>query len=101
MNSRKSIDCRGLFGSTCSLSLSGDEEEVFAGAIDHAVHYHGLINSEKLREIIRRNMRPEKLSSKIIGDASPSISNSISNKSAIQAPGYFGKEFEKMRASHR
>lgn len=80
MQMRKSIDCRGILGSTCSLVLSGTEDEVFASTIDHAIRYHGLENTERLREIIRRNLQ--------------------SDEDSQEAPGYRGKEFEKIRASH-
>jgi hypothetical protein len=80
MQEQKSIDCRGILGSTCSLFIAGHEDEVFETSIDHFVRYHGLENSERLREIIRRHMQ---------NDDNPQ-----------EAPGFRGKEFEKLRASH-
>jgi predicted small metal-binding protein len=55
---RKVIDCRWFPGETsCSLCITGTEDEVLKAAADHAVSSHGYKDTpelwEELREIIQ------------------------------------------------
>ncbi len=84
MGPRKYIDCRELLSETnCSLRISGTEEEVLAASIDHAIRAHGHQDNIELREIIRLNIKDE------------------DDFQSRQLPGYQGKEFEKIRGTHR
>ncbi|MDQ6682686.1 MAG: DUF1059 domain-containing protein [Chloroflexota bacterium] len=55
---RKVFDCRELPGS-CSLSISGTEEEVLAAQALHAVAAHEQPDGSELREFIRSYMKEE------------------------------------------
>ncbi len=50
---RKSIDCRTMPNSTCSVAISGTEDEVMKVAVYHAVKDHGEADNPGLREMIR------------------------------------------------
>ena len=58
---RKSVDCR-LFPSekSCTLKISGTEEEVLDAAVLHAVSAHGHENTTGLREQLRSSLQDEK-----------------------------------------
>ena len=52
--SRMTIDCRSIPSeSGCSLSISGEEDEVIRAATAHAVDVHGHTDGDELREGLR------------------------------------------------
>ena len=52
--SRKTIDCRSMPNEVgCTLSISGEEEEVLRAASQHAVDVHGHEASPELTEGLR------------------------------------------------
>jgi hypothetical protein len=54
------VDCRDFpSDSNCSLSISGEAEEVVRAAAMHAADVHGHENSPELREQIRSMLRDE------------------------------------------
>lgn len=60
---RKVADCRKLPSDTnCSLTISGEEEEVVRAASEHAVSVHGHADSLELRSQIRELLEDEKVS---------------------------------------
>jgi len=57
---RKSIDCRNYPSEkSCSLKISGTEEEVVDAAMQHAVSAHGHENSPELRNQIKTMLNDE------------------------------------------
>jgi predicted small metal-binding protein len=55
---RKSIDCRDYPSEkSCSLKISGTEEEVLDAAIQHAASVHGHQNTPELRDQIRSMLK--------------------------------------------
>jgi predicted small metal-binding protein len=57
---RKSIDCRNYPSEkSCSLKISGTEEEVVDAAMQHAVSAHGHENSPELRNQIKTMLKDE------------------------------------------
>ncbi|WP_405998892.1 DUF1059 domain-containing protein [Streptomyces sp. NBC_00829] len=60
---RKVADCR-KFPSVmdCSLTISGEEEEVVRAASEHAVSVHGHTDSLELRAQVRESLEDEKVS---------------------------------------
>jgi predicted small metal-binding protein len=57
---RKSIDCRDHPSEkNCSLKISGTEQEVLDGAVQHAVSAHGHENSPELRDQIKSMLKDE------------------------------------------
>ena len=57
---RKVADCRRIPSEIdCSLTISGDEDEVLRAAEDHAVSVHGEQRSKELREMIRSSLLDE------------------------------------------
>ncbi|WP_338672446.1 DUF1059 domain-containing protein [Streptomyces sp. SCSIO 30461] len=60
---RKVADCRRFPSETdCSLTISGEEEEVLRAATEHAASVHGHENTPELREQIRGMLEDEKVS---------------------------------------
>jgi predicted small metal-binding protein len=58
--SRMTIDCRSVPSeSGCSLSISGEEDEVMRAAVAHAVDVHGHTDGEELRSALRASLVPE------------------------------------------
>lgn len=58
--SRKIADCRRFPSETnCSLSISGEEEEVVRAASEHAVSVHGHEDTPDLREQVRSMLEDE------------------------------------------
>jgi predicted small metal-binding protein len=58
---RKSIDCRDYPSETsCSLKISGTEEEVLDAAVQHAASIHGHENTPELREHLRSMLKDER-----------------------------------------
>ncbi|MGW2411182.1 DUF1059 domain-containing protein [Streptomyces tubercidicus] len=57
---RKVIDCRDFPSeSGCTLTISGEEEEVVRAASEHAVSVHGHTASAELRDQIRASLKNE------------------------------------------
>lgn len=57
---RKVADCRDMpndYG--CTLTISGEEEEVVRAASEHAISVHGHEDTPQLREEIRANLKDE------------------------------------------
>jgi predicted small metal-binding protein len=51
---RKIADCRSMPSeSGCSLTISGEEEEVVRAAAEHAASVHGHVDGPELREGLR------------------------------------------------
>jgi len=58
--SRKVADYRDFPGeSGCTLTISGEEDEVVAAATQHAVAAHGHEDSEEVRAWLRQNLKDE------------------------------------------
>jgi predicted small metal-binding protein len=58
--SRKVADCRQFPSeSNCTLTISGEEEEVVRAASEHAVSVHGHEDTPELREQIRGMLQDE------------------------------------------
>ena len=53
---RRMFDCREWPG-PCTLTVSGEEEEVVEAQLLHAVQAHGQQESPQLREMIRASLR--------------------------------------------
>ncbi|MFI6287092.1 DUF1059 domain-containing protein [Streptomyces sp. NPDC051018] len=59
---RKVADCRRFPSETdCTLTISGEEEEVVKAATEHAVSVHSHTDSPELREQIRGLLEDEKI----------------------------------------
>ncbi|HSP36533.1 MAG TPA: DUF1059 domain-containing protein [Frankiaceae bacterium] len=57
---RKIADCRALPSeNNCSLTMTGEEDEVVRAAVDHAVSVHGHVDSPEFREQIRSFLTDE------------------------------------------
>ena len=57
---RKVADCRDMPSETgCTLTISGEEDEVVAAASQHAATVHGHTDSPELREQIRGMLKEE------------------------------------------
>lgn len=60
---RKVADCRRFPSVTqCSLTISGEEEEVVRAATEHAVSVHEHEDTPELRRQIRESLEDEKVS---------------------------------------
>ncbi|HLV74202.1 uncharacterized protein DUF1059 [Actinomadura hallensis] len=60
---RKTADCRELPSeSGCTLTISGEEDEVVRAAAEHAVSVHGHTDGPELREEIRGMLKDEPVS---------------------------------------
>jgi hypothetical protein len=58
---RKVADCRDMPSERgCTLTISGEEDEVLTAATQHAVASHGHQDSPELREMIRGGLKDEK-----------------------------------------
>lgn len=57
---RKTADCRQYPSeSNCTLTISGEEDEVMRAATEHAVSVHGHTDGPELREQIRATLKDE------------------------------------------
>jgi len=57
---RKVADCRDFPSeSGCTLTISGEEDEVVAAATQHAVSVHGHEDTEEVRSWLRQNLKDE------------------------------------------
>jgi len=58
--SRKVADCRDFPSETgCTLTISGEEDEVVAAAVQHAVSVHGHQDNDEVRSWLRDNLKDE------------------------------------------
>jgi hypothetical protein len=58
--SRKVADCRDFPNEVgCTLTISGEEDEVVAAAAQHAVAVHGHNDDEALHSWLRNNLKDE------------------------------------------
>jgi predicted small metal-binding protein len=61
---RKVADCREFPNEVgCTLTISGEEEEVVDAAARHAVAVHGHEDGEDLRSFLRKNLKDQSASS--------------------------------------
>ncbi|MFJ8072771.1 DUF1059 domain-containing protein [Streptomyces sp. NPDC096176] len=59
---RKVVDCRDTPSvSGCTLTISGEEDEVVRAAAEHAVSIHGHTDGPELRQMIRESLKDEKV----------------------------------------
>jgi len=57
---RKVADCRDFPSETnCTLTITGEEEEVVRAASEHAASVHGHTNDAELREQVRSTLKDE------------------------------------------
>ena len=57
---RKVADCRAFPSeSGCTLTISGEEDEVLAAAVQHAVAVHGHEDTAEVRDWLRENLQDE------------------------------------------
>ncbi|MBT2365019.1 DUF1059 domain-containing protein [Streptomyces sp. ISL-10] len=59
---RKVADCRNSPSvSGCTLTISGEEEEVVRAAVEHAMSVHGHTDNPELRQMVRDSLEDEKV----------------------------------------
>ncbi len=57
---RKVADCRDFPSeNNCTLTISGEEDEVVLAATEHAVSVHGHDDTEEVRTWLRQNLKDE------------------------------------------
>ncbi len=57
---RKVADCRDFpSDSGCTLTISGEEDEVLLAATQHAVSVHGHEDTDEVRTWLRQNLKDE------------------------------------------
>ncbi len=57
---RKVADCRDYPSEkNCTLTISGEEDEVVEAATQHAVSFHGEHDSPEMRQWLRENLKDE------------------------------------------
>lgn len=62
---RKVADCRDMPSeSGCTLTISGEEDEVVRAAAEHAASVHGHTDTPELRDEVRRGLKDEEMSSR-------------------------------------
>ncbi len=58
--SRKTMDCREMPSeSNCTLTITGEEDEVVRAAVMHAVDVHGHQDTREFREELRRSLKDD------------------------------------------
>ena len=58
--SRKVADCRDFPSENgCTLTISGEEDEVIVAAVQHAAAVHGHPDNDELRVWLKQNLRDE------------------------------------------
>jgi Protein of unknown function (DUF1059) len=58
--SRRTMDCRDFPSeSKCTLTISGEEDEVVRAAVMHGVDVHGHRDTPEFRNEIRKLLKPE------------------------------------------
>jgi len=59
--SRKIVDCRDMPNERgCTLTISGEEDEVVRAAVMHAVDVHGHADTTEFRDEVRRSLKDER-----------------------------------------
>ena len=59
---RKVADCRDFpSDNNCTLTISGEEDEVVTAATQHAVSVHGHEDTTEVREWLRQNLKDDVL----------------------------------------
>ena len=56
---RKMLDCRKVPGSTCTVKISGTEDEVLKAGLAHALSAHGEKDTPELRAMLRNGMEDD------------------------------------------
>ena len=57
---RKVADCRNFPSENgCTLTISGEEDEVVLAATEHAVSVHGHADTDEVRAWLRQNLKDE------------------------------------------
>ena len=57
---RKVADCRDFPSEIgCTLTISGEEDEVITAAVQHAVSVHGHQDTDEVRTWLRENLKDE------------------------------------------
>ena len=57
---RKIADCRDFPSDNgCTLTIAGEEDEVMAAAVQHAVAQHGHQDTAEVREWLKNNLKDE------------------------------------------
>ncbi len=60
---RKVADCRDMPSeSGCTLTISGEEDEVVRAAAEHAASVHGHTDTPELGDEVRRSLKDEEMS---------------------------------------
>lgn len=58
--SRKTMDCRDFPSvSKCTLTISGEDDEVLRAAVLHAVDVHGHKDTPEFRNELKKALKPE------------------------------------------
>lgn len=58
--SRMVADCRAFPSeNNCTLTISGEPDEVLTAAVQHAVSAHGHEDTEEVRDWLRKNLKEE------------------------------------------
>ena len=58
--SRKMVDCRDFPSvANCTLTITGEEEEVLRAAVMHAVDVHGHRDTPDFRNELKKSLKPE------------------------------------------
>lgn len=58
--SRKTMDCRDFpSDSKCTLTISGEDDEVLRAAVLHAVDVHGHKDTPEFRNELKKALKPE------------------------------------------
>jgi hypothetical protein len=58
---RKIVDCRDVPNEKgCTLTITGEEDEVVRAAVLHAVDVHGHADTAEFRGLIRRSLKDER-----------------------------------------
>ncbi|KPH99053.1 protein of unknown function DUF1059 [Actinobacteria bacterium OV450] len=57
---RKVMDCREYPSEVgCTLTITGEEDEVMGAAVQHAVSVHGEEDTQEFRDALRGMLKPE------------------------------------------
>jgi len=58
---RKIVDCRDVPNEKgCTLTISGEEDEVLRAAVMHAVDVHGHTDTAEFRKLVRSSLHDER-----------------------------------------
>ncbi len=62
---RKFVDCREQPNEkACTLTITGEEDEVLRAAVMHAVDIHGHTDTPEFRNALRRSLKDERAASR-------------------------------------